>query len=69
MCRIGGDEFAVILKNTNLLDAHLVAESICMAIEKHRFHSEGQEYSISCSIGLTQITEQNNDPNECLKTS
>ncbi|KPM75416.1 MULTISPECIES: two-component system response regulator [Pseudoalteromonas] len=67
VCRIGGDEFAVILKNTNLLDAHLVAESICMAIEKHRFHSEGQEYSISCSIGLTQITEQNNDPSECLK--
>ena len=67
VCRIGGDEFAVILKNTALLDAHLVAESICMAIEKHQFHSEGQVYSISCSIGLTQITAQNNDPSECLK--
>ncbi|MFY8327111.1 EAL domain-containing protein [Pseudoalteromonas sp. ZZD1] len=67
VCRIGGDEFAVILKNINLLDAHLVAESICMAIEGHQFKSEEQVYSISCSIGLTQITAANHDPSECLK--
>ncbi len=67
VCRIGGDEFAVILKNINLLDAHLVAESICMAIEGHQFKSQEQVYSISCSIGLTQITAANNDPSECLK--
>ncbi|MDP2635865.1 MAG: two-component system response regulator [Pseudoalteromonas sp.] len=67
ICRIGGDEFAVILKNMNLLDAHLVAESICMAIDGHQFKSEEQIYSISCSIGLTQITASNNDPSECLK--
>lgn len=65
--RIGGDEFAVILKDINLLDAHLVAESICVAIEKHTFHSEEHSYSISCSIGLTQITCDNHDANECLK--
>ncbi|WP_105166872.1 GGDEF/EAL domain-containing response regulator [Pseudoalteromonas sp. T1lg23B] len=65
--RIGGDEFAIILSNTNLLDAHLAAEGICMAIEKHKFHSEENSYSISCSIGLTQITIENHDANECLK--
>jgi len=67
VCRIGGDEFAVILKNTQLLDAHLIAESICSAIEQHEFKSEDQVYSISCSIGLTQITAKNCDPSECLK--
>lgn len=67
VCRIGGDEFAVILNNMNLLDAHLIAESICMAIEGHQFKSEEQVYSISCSIGLTQITAANHDPSECLK--
>lgn len=67
VCRIGGDEFAVILKNTQLLDAHLIAESICSAVEQHEFKSEEQTYSISCSIGLTQITAKNCDPNECLK--
>ncbi|MBH0012958.1 EAL domain-containing protein [Pseudoalteromonas sp. NZS100_1] len=67
VCRIGGDEFAVILTDMNLLDAHLIAEGVCSAIEKHAFKSEDQIYTISCSIGLTQITIQNNDPNECLK--
>jgi diguanylate cyclase (GGDEF)-like protein/PAS domain S-box-containing protein len=67
VCRIGGDEFAVILTNMNLLEAHLVAEGVCSAIEKHTFKSEEQVYTISCSIGLAQITLQNCDPNECLK--
>ncbi|PAY01474.1 diguanylate phosphodiesterase [Pseudoalteromonas sp. HM-SA03] len=65
--RIGGDEFAVLLKHTNLLDAHMCAESICMAIEEHKFHFEDNAYSLSCSIGLTQITNENADPSECLK--
>lgn len=65
--RIGGDEFAIILQKMNLLDAHLVAEGICSAIEQHIFKSEDQIYTISCSIGLTQITANNCDPNECLK--
>ncbi|MDX1727484.1 MAG: EAL domain-containing protein [Pseudoalteromonas tetraodonis] len=69
ICRVGGDEFAVILKNTNLLDAHLIAQRICSAIEGNQFKSEDQVYSISCSIGLTQITADNCDPNECLKQS
>ena len=67
VCRIGGDEFAILLQNMNLLDAHLIAESICMAIDGHQFKSEEQLYSISCSIGLTQITAVNHDPGECLK--
>jgi diguanylate cyclase (GGDEF)-like protein len=65
--RIGGDEFAVLLKEVSLLDAHIIAESICMAIDKHEFHSEENSYSISCSIGLAQITANNHDANECLK--
>ncbi|KAA1161667.1 EAL domain-containing protein [Pseudoalteromonas fuliginea] len=67
VCRIGGDEFAVILTNMNLLEAHLVAEGVCIAIEQHTFKSEDQVYTISCSIGLAQITSKNCDPNECLK--
>ena len=67
VCRIGGDEFAVILTNMTLLEAHLIAEGVCRAIEKHAFKSDKQVYTISCSIGLTQITLNNCDPNECLK--
>ncbi|MDK1289493.1 EAL domain-containing protein [Pseudoalteromonas umbrosa] len=67
--RIGGDEFAILLKNTRLLDAHMIAEGICSAIETHQFHSEEASYTISCSIGLTLISSSNCDPNECLKQS
>ncbi len=69
VCRIGGDEFAVILQNTDLLAAHSVAENLCQAIERYQFHSIDRKYSISCSIGLTTITTSNNDASECLKQS
>ncbi|MFY8273618.1 EAL domain-containing protein [Pseudoalteromonas sp. SSDWG2] len=65
--RIGGDEFAILLHNTSLLDAHMAAESICMAIDKHLFHCQEQTYSISCSLGVTRICSHNNDASECLK--
>ncbi|WP_462157217.1 two-component system response regulator [Pseudoalteromonas sp. GB56] len=65
--RIGGDEFAMLLQDTSLLDAHIIAESICMAIDSHQFHCQEQVYSISCSIGVTQISVKNKDASECLK--
>ena len=41
--RIGGDEFAVLL-DTLPCDAHMYAESICVAIEGHKFHFEDNAY-------------------------
>ncbi|MDP4983757.1 EAL domain-containing protein [Pseudoalteromonas tunicata] len=69
ICRIGGDEFAVILENVELLEAHLIAEGLCHAVENYQFQAPGQQYSISCSIGLTLITANNSDASECLKQS
>lgn len=67
VCRLGGDEFAIILENTDLLDAHMIGEGLCQTIENQNFRFGEQNYSISCSIGLTQINEKNNDASECLK--
>ena len=69
LCRIGGDEFAVILQDIELLEAHTIAESLCQTLEKYQFRSVEQIYSISCSVGLTMISSDNNDANECLKQS
>ncbi|MFY8352127.1 EAL domain-containing protein [Pseudoalteromonas sp. SSM20] len=67
VCRLGGDEFAIILENTDLLDAHMIGESLCQTIEHQSFRFGEQNYSISCSIGLTQINQKNCDASECLK--
>lgn len=67
VCRLGGDEFAIILENTDLLDAHMIGESLCQTIEHQSFRFGEQNYSISCSIGLTQINQNNCDASECLK--
>ena len=67
VCRLGGDEFAIILENTDLLDAHMIGESLCQTIENEHFRFGEQSYSISCSIGLTQINSNNCDASECLK--
>ena len=67
VCRLGGDEFAIILENTCLLDAHMIGESLCQTIENESFRFGEQNYSISCSIGLTQIDNNNCDASECLK--
>lgn len=67
VCRLGGDEFAIILENTDLLDAHMIGESLCQTIENQSFRFGEQSYSISCSIGLTQIDNKNCDASECLK--
>jgi len=69
LCRIGGDEFAVLLQDIALLDAYAIAETLCQSIEKYQFKTIERDYSISCSVGLTMISDENNDANECLKQS
>lgn len=67
VCRLGGDEFAILFEQTDLLDAHMIAEHLCQQIENHKFRFAQQAYSISCSIGMTQINHHNHDASECLK--
>ena len=49
--RIGGDEFAVILKNATLLDAWREAERICAAVAHSQLQHEGRRIRVSVSIG------------------
>lgn len=67
VCRLGGDEFAIIMEHTHILDAHMIAENLCYEIERSKFVFGENEYSISCSIGITAITPSNCDASECLK--
>jgi len=52
--RYGGDEFAVILPNTELADAIVVAERMVNTVSSTPVIWQGQQISLSISVGLGQ---------------
>ncbi|MBT0961493.1 GGDEF domain-containing protein [Denitromonas iodatirespirans] len=53
--RIGGDEFAIILKGCSPDDARRIAEGLCKAIAAYRFTDGGRHFDLGASIGLARI--------------
>ncbi len=56
--RTGGEEFIVILPNTDIEKAEIVAEKIREAICKTKFEKVGR---VTISIGVTQVTEDDDE--------
>ncbi len=67
LCRIGGDEFAVLLYDTEIDTATTIANEICSLIEKGHYQFDDKIYKISCSVGITEVNGQTQDPQEYLK--
>lgn len=55
LCRIGGDEFSLLLTNSTVSDAEILAEEICQIIANTSFCFSDQVYKVSCSIGISAI--------------
>ena len=55
VCRVGGDEFALILRGCTPDDAARIADGLCAAVRDLRFEWEGREYRIGASIGFAMI--------------
>ena len=55
LCRIGGDEFAVLLAGVDIEPAKIIAKDLCklVALEQYRFSDK--IHKISCSIGISLI--------------
>ena len=59
VCRYGGEEIAVILIETNITEAQVLAEELRIIIEKEPFQIEnGQDVSITVSIGVSAYNEE-----------
>jgi diguanylate cyclase (GGDEF)-like protein len=51
--RIGGEEFLIMLPNTDLAGAEVLAERLLQGLRKARLDYTGQSIGITCSIGIT----------------
>ena len=55
--RFGGEEFVVILTNTDLGDSLRLAEILRRLIEESPVHSEGSDLSVTASIGVATLQQ------------
>lgn len=51
-CRIGGEEFLLVLPHTTRADAFLVAEKVRNQFEQQRFIAAAPEYGVTASFGV-----------------
>ncbi len=59
VARIGGDEFAILVRNVDVMGAEASAESI-LANMRRMAHIEGEQvFHVHCSIGITIMTGDN----------
>ncbi|MEN8727057.1 MAG: diguanylate cyclase [Sulfurovum sp.] len=62
VCRYGGEEIAVILIETNIIEAQAIAEELRILIEKEPFLIENGRYvPITVSIGVSVYSEEAKD--------
>lgn len=67
--RVGGHEFAFLLRHCPLEAAQRICAEIISDFESFKFSWEGAEYDISIGIGLTNINQDNKDPLDIFTTA
>lgn len=61
ICRLGGDEFTVLLYNISATHALAVAELFRAALADYTFRHQGEQVRIGCSIGVAVLGAQANN--------
>ena len=59
ICRLGGEEFIILLPQTSLDQAKSAAEKLRKHIETTRFYLEDKEIRITASFGVTMLSSDN----------
>jgi diguanylate cyclase (GGDEF)-like protein len=58
ICRWGGEEFIILLKDTNTTGARRVAEKIRLLAEQHTYVFTGTALQVTVSLGLTVLNAE-----------
>ncbi|MBC8283556.1 MAG: diguanylate cyclase [Nitrospinae bacterium] len=69
LARWGGEEFLIVLPETNLLGGEKAAESMRKAIESEKFNFNDHEISVTMSIGVACQSEKEMNLEELLKVA
>lgn len=62
VARIGGDEFVVLLQDSDPLTARAVSDEIISAISRDHRMSDGRALRVGCSVGVSMAPDQGSDP-------
>ena len=58
LARFGGEEFVMLLPNTNAQTAQEIGETARAALEAYPFIYEGKRLPITCSVGVAEMTSE-----------
>lgn len=67
--RYGGEEFLLLLTNSNLDKAKEVAERIRSAIANHSFTYEGKKINVTISLGISNVEDKYNEMTDLYKAA
>lgn len=62
VCRYGGDEFAIILPDTEKKEAETMCKRMGELVSNYSFNYESQKFKITISTGIAQCDEQLDSP-------
>jgi len=68
VARVGGEEFALLMPQTELEQAQLICERVRVTVARHRFGTHSQPLNISISVGLAQL-EPSDDEERVLRAA
>lgn len=69
VARFGGDEFTLLLGDTNAATARTIADDILQTLKKSNFSENGKNYDCNCTIIVTPIDAQSENSQRVLTQS
>ncbi len=67
LARVGGDEFGLILPNTNQHIAQILADDLCRLVDEYPCCIDGKSFKTNCSIGISEIKDGQHSYEEYMK--